>query len=546
MKVLLIYPQRDPRSNVRSQYEWKKLFELVYWPFPSRGGGLNVNVLDTLASLAPPGVEIRTINEHTQVIDFDEKADLIAISCMVTHATRAYEIADEFRSRGIPVVMGGYHPFMMNQFQTEEEVLKHVDSICISEGDYIWSEILEDARKGQLKRIYKQDEQTDMQTVKHGLKSTPRQWLDYLYMTVQASRGCPFHCNFCSIILMLGNKMRYKTPEAVVAELEQVYRRDILGKTLGRPIFFVDDNIFGVPKEFKRILRAIVELNKKYPRFKTFYGCQVTINVTKDEEAMELLREAGFFQVFIGMESLEPAVLKQYDKGHNVGYDYDVAIQKLRSYGIEVVASFIFGQDLETKQAFDAAFDFYDRNNIIYPYCNILTPNQKQWMEYDEAGRIMTREWKLYDAQHTVFVPMNMRPVELQQGYIDLMTRVFDYTNIRKRLIKAFVEGGAKQMWLPYPLHIAVYLKTLAQLKLAGDKDAYRFTRSLQPYILNNSLSVLNVLFQIDQHDFAVKNLGSLAEHSHELDVPSWQERQAAGTVKPARLPLVTQMAEGS
>jgi len=525
MKVLIIYPQRDPRSSVRSQYEWKKLFELVYWPFPSRGGGLNVNVLDTLASLAPPGVEICTVNEHTQEVNFDEKADLVAITCMITHATRAYEIADEFRRRGIPVVMGGYHPFMMHQFQRDAEVFEHVDSICISEGDYIWPEILEDARQGRLKRVYKQEQATDMHTVEHRLMSRPRQWLDYLYMTVQASRGCPFHCNFCSIILMLGNKMRYKTPEAITKELERVYQSDLLGRTLGRPIFFVDDNIFGIPKEFKRILRAVIALNKKYPRFKTYYGCQVTINITKDKEAMELLREAGFFQVFIGLESLQPAVLGQYDKGHNVGYDYDVAIQTLRSYGIEVVASFIFGQDLETEAAFDAAFDFFDRNNIIYPYCNILVPNQKQWLEYYDAGRILTREWKLYDAQHTVFIPMNMRPIEIQKKYIALMTRLFAYTNVRKRLIKAFVEGGAKQMWLPYPLQIAVYLKTLAALAAKRDWESLRFAWSLRPYIVKNQLSVLNILFQIDQHHFALKNQGSLGEHSYSLDVPSWQER---------------------
>jgi radical SAM superfamily enzyme YgiQ (UPF0313 family) len=458
---------------------------------------------------------------------------------MVTHATRAYEIADEFRRRGVPVVMGGYHPFMLNEFKREHEVLEHVDSICISEGDYVWPEILEDARQGRLKPVYKQDRTTDMHAIQHRVMTRPRQWLDYLYMTVQASRGCPFHCNFCSIIMMLGNTMRYKSAEAITAELEPIYQRDLLGRTLGRPIFFVDDNIFGVPKEFKRILRAIIALNKRYPRFKTYYGCQVTINVTKDKEAMELLREAGFFQVFIGMESLEPAVLRQYDKRHNVGYDYDQAIQTLRTYGIEVVASFIFGQDLETAEAFDAAFDFYDRNNVIYPYCNILTPNQKQWMEFDEQGRILTREWRLYDAQHTVFVPANMRPIELQQGYIDLMLRLFDYGNVRKRLIKAFVEGGAKQMWLPYPLQLAVYAKTLAALVAKRDWEALRFALSLRSYVLKNTLSVLNILFQIDQHDFAVKNRGSLAEHPYPLDVPSWQERHPAPPTTLPTLPVV-------
>jgi hypothetical protein len=156
-------------------------------------------------------------------------------------------------------------------------------------------------------------------------------------------------------------------------------------------------------------------------------------------------------------------------------------------------------------------------------------------LDYEEAGRILTRDWNLYDAQHTVFVPANLRPVELQQGYIDLMTRIFDYDNIRKRLIGAFIEGKAKQMWLPYWLEVAVYLKTLAALVLKGDREGYRFAQSLRPYILKNQLSVLNLLFQIDQHDFAVRNLGSLVEHPYDLDVPSWQERHPGG-IPAARL----------
>ena len=528
MKVLLIYPKRDPRSQVRSQYEWKKLLELIYWPFPAHGCGLYVNVLDTLASLAPPGVDVHTINEqHLEEIDFDEKVDLVALTCMVTHATRAYEIADEFRRRGVPVVMGGYHPFMLNLFEMEEEVLAHADSICISEGDDIWPQILEDARSGQLKRVYKQDHQTDMRATRHRLVTRPGRWLRYLYMTFQVSRGCPFHCNFCSIIMMLGNRMRYKTPEVITSELEQLYQRDLLGATLGRPIFFVDDNIYGDPKEFKQILRAIIALNARYPKFKAYFGSQLTINVAKDREALELLREAGFVQVFIGFESLQPAVLRSYDKRQNVAVDYDQAVRTLREYRIEVVASFIFGQDLEGPEAFEAAYDFFDRNNIVYPYCNILTPNHKQWKEFEAAGRILSLEWKLYDAQHTVFIPANMRPIELQTGYVALMRRLFDYANIRKRLIATFVEGGANQFRLPYPLQVMVYLKTLAALVAKRDWEGYRFVQSLRSYILQDRLSVLNVLFQIDQHDCAVKNEATLAEHPFDLDIPSWRERLA-------------------
>ncbi len=525
MNVLIIYPKRDPQSPVRTQFDWQKVFELVSWPLPLRGYGLYLNVLDTLASLAPPEVNVRTINENIEEIDFGAKVDLVALTCMVTTATRGYDIADEFRKRGVPVIMGGYHPFIAHQFKMEDEVLNHVDSLCISEGDYLWPEILRDAQRGQLQRTYQQEQYTEMTSIEHRFMTSPWHWLHYGFMTIQASRGCPFHCNFCSIISMLGNKMRYKTPEAIAKELEPLYQKDILGRTIGRHLFLVDDNIYGSPKEFKRVLRAIVELNQRYPKFKPYYGSQLTINIIKDKEALELLRDAGFFYVFVGLESLDPAVLRSYEKHHNIAFDYDQAVHTLRSYGIEVVSSFIFGQDAETPAVFDQAFDFFARNHTISPYFNILVPNASQWEQFYQEGRILTKEWRLYDAQHTVFIPMKMRPIGLQRGFIDLVRRVFDYKNIQKRMIGAFVEGGSRQMLLPYSLQLFFYLKTLAALAAKRDWEAYRFVIDLRPYILKNQLSMFSIIFQIDQHDYALKNQATLAEHPYDLDIPSWEER---------------------
>ena len=143
-----------------------------------------------------------------------------------------------------------------------------------------------------------------MTSVRHRIVTRPSQWFRFGILSLQASRGCPFHCEFCSIITMLGNRMRYKTPEQIVAELEPIYEKDILGYTVGRLIFFVDDNIYGNPKQFKAILRAIIGLNRRYPRFKRYLGSQLTINVTKDRETLELMQEAGFAHVFVGLESL--------------------------------------------------------------------------------------------------------------------------------------------------------------------------------------------------------------------------------------------------
>jgi len=365
-----------------------------------------------------------------------------------------------------------------------------------------------------------------MTSIEHRIVTGRWQWLRYGQMTIQASRGCPFHCNFCSIITMLGNKMRYKTPEAITKELEPIYQRDLLGRTVGRLIFLVDDNIYGNPKEFKRVLKAIVKLNQRYPNFKPYFGSQLTINITKDKEALELLREAGLNTVVVGLESLDPKVLRSYEKHHNIAFDYDEAVHTLRSYGIEIVSSFIFGQDLETRAVFDAAFRFFERNHTVYPYFNIFVPNHSQWEQYYNQGRILTKEWRLYDAQHTVFIPMKMRPIELQQGFIELVNRVFDYKNIKGRLVGAFVNGGSKQMMLPYPLQMSFYLKTLAALAWKRDWEGYRFVMDLRPYILKNQLSMLSVMFQIDQHDFALKNRAALAEHPYDLAIPAWEGRR--------------------
>jgi hypothetical protein len=333
--------------------------------------------------------------------------------------------------------------------------------------------------------------------------------------------------------------MRYKTPDAVVRELEPLYQKDLVGRTVGRVIFMVDDNVYGNPKEFKAVLRAIIKLNNRNPGFKPYFGSQLTINIVKDKEALELLREVGYNYVFVGLESLDPVILRSYEKYHNIAFEYDAAVQTLRSYGIEMISSFIFGQDGETQAIFDEAFDFFARNNTVYPYFNILVPNAKQWEQFNGEGRILTAGklydgWRLYDAQHTVFVPMKMRPLELQLGFIDLVKRAFDYENVKKRLLGAFVYGSSKQLTLPRPLQILFYFKTLAALALKGDWESYRFVSDLSPHILKNQLSMLHVIFQIDQHDYALKNQATLAEHPFDLDVPSWEETLTARAAKAA------------
>jgi radical SAM superfamily enzyme YgiQ (UPF0313 family) len=522
-RVLLVYPCRDIDSQVRTQFSQEQIHALVMWPFKARTYGLAFNGLETLASITPDWVDVTVANENLDTIDFDGDYDLVALTVMVTNATRACQIADRFRKRGVKVVMGGYYPYMVG-----EHALSHADSICAGEAEHVWEDMLSDARDGKLKPIYEQAEKTDMSQVTHLPKPERARWMRHVSLTLQASRGCPFDCEFCSIVVMLGHTMRYKTPESICAELEQIYKHDLMGRYARRPIFFVDDNIFGNPKQFKEICRAIIQLNKKYPKFNPSFGSQLTINVTKDKEALSLMREAGFYNIFIGLESTSVDVLRSYKKYHNVAFDYDEAVGTMREYGMEVIASFIFGTDAETTECFDAAFDFFDRNNVLYPYFNILTPIGKQWKRYLMEGRLLTVKPRLYDAHHTVFVPMKMRPIELQRGFIDLVDRVLSYDQIKKRLIGAASKHVNERMIMSTMVEMGLYYKIAATLKLQGDLEGLRFVQDMKPHIQAGKVSMVSVLIQLDQHDFAVRNRLTLAEHRYNLDVPSWEERPEA------------------
>src|SRR3984893_2033835 len=162
LRVLLVYPRRDVDSQVRTQFSQEHIHRLLLWPFRARTYGLAFNGLETLASLTPDWVDLEIANENLDTIDFDGAYDLVAITAMVTNATRACQIADRFRNRNIKVVMGGYYPYMVPTHS-----LNHADAICSSEAEHVWSKILTDARDGTLQRNYEQTEKTDMSQIAH-------------------------------------------------------------------------------------------------------------------------------------------------------------------------------------------------------------------------------------------------------------------------------------------------------------------------------------------------------------------------------------------
>ncbi|MGH9481953.1 MAG: hypothetical protein ACRD1L_07640, partial [Terriglobales bacterium] len=252
----------------------------------------------------------------------------------------------------------------------------------------------------------------------------------------------------------------------------------------------------------------------------------------KDKEALALLEEAGFYNIFMGLESQDPATLRSYNKLHNIAFKYEDAIQTMRAHGMEVIASFIFGTDSDTLASFDAAYDFFDRSNVLYPYFNILTPTANQWKRFLAEGRILTVKAKLYDAHHTVFVPMKMTPRQLQEGFINLVSRTFDYGNLAKRMRAVYVDAPAREVKLALPpaMEKLMYHKLHFTLARRGDRDSVRFLEELRPHIMAGRIPIASVLLQIDQHDWAVRNTQTLAEHRYSLDVPAWGDRSREDT----------------
>ncbi|HET9783456.1 MAG TPA: radical SAM protein [Terriglobales bacterium] len=525
---MLVYPKRDPQSQVRTQFSMERVHELAFWPLRGKSYGLQFNGLESLAALTPSWVDLTVINENLRDIDMDADVDMVAITVMVTNATRAYQIADHFRKRKVKVVMGGYHPFMI-----PHNSLAHADAICTTEAEYVWEEMLRDCRDGKLRQVYAQTQKTDMTNTLHLPTVRRWQWLHQVSLTLQASRGCPFSCDFCSIVQMLGHDMRYKTPENLCRELEVIFQNDWMGRLFYRPIFFVDDNIFGHPKTLKELLRAIIKLRARYPGYRPVFGSQMTINVYKDKEALALLEEAGFYNIFMGLESQDPETLRSYNKLHNIAFKYEDAIATMREHGMEVIASFIFGTDGDTEACFDAAYDFFDRCNVLYPYFNILTPTANQWKRFLAEGRILTVKAKLYDAHHTVFIPMKMTPRRLQQGFINLVSRTFDYRNIAKRMKAIYVDTQQREVKLALPLWLekAFYRKVHFTMNVRQDYEAMAFLEELRPYVFAGQVPMASVLLQIDQHDWATRNALTMSEHRYNLDVPAWQDRAREETV---------------
>ncbi len=388
-----------------------------------------------LKSLTPDDVEVEFFDERLEEIPTDTRTDLVALTVETYTARRSYQIATEFRRRGVPVVMGGYHPSFL-----PDEALNFADSVVVGDAEGIWPGVVEDARLGQLKEIYQQSEFASLDSVRpdrsvfKGKKYAPIGMIQY-------GRGCKYNCDFCSIRAFYGASLRQRPVGAVVEEIRRVGRKHV---------FFVDDNIFvDVPKA-KEFFEALIPLNISW-------SCQVSIDVTNDPELMELMRRSGCMTALVGFESLNRSNLQQMKKSWNLKHhDYQKSIDILRRAGIMIYGMFVFGYDEDTPESFDETVQFAIKNKFSLANFNPLTPTPKAPLfdRLRSEGRLIHDRWWLdenYRYGHATFHPRNMTAQQLTEGCFRARKKFNTYRSIASRLWRPRTN-------LRSPLRLGVYL----------------------------------------------------------------------------------------
>jgi len=489
MKIALVIPRNGSESE-RSFYDYK--FGTTF--LLSRKHISYLLAIPTLTSLTPPQHEIRVFDENIEDIDYAWKADLAGITVRTMFANRAYEISEAYRTRGIKTILGGIHPSMC-----PEDALPHCDSVVIGEAEEIWHTVLQDAENGHLKRVYKAEKFADLTAAPIPDRSSLSK-NRYLLDIVQTTKGCPFHCEFCSVHAFDGQTIRSKTVEQVIREIQSISGSHASYKKK-KAIFFADDNIMA-DKAFAR------ELFSALRPYNINWMCQASINISQESEILELMRESGCGAVFIGFESISQENLAMMHKGINRRYNYLEAIRKIQSYGILVHSSFIVGYDFDSHETFDDLIAFIRESNLLMPLINILTPlpGTKLFKRLEDEGRILHKDWSKYDTQHVVFSPAGMSPEELLQGYRKVMRSVYSFDSISNKLNYYWGRDFWKRPNELDPVKFSyrfLFAVRLATLLISGDRDRSRFIMRILPHVFDRQVRISTILALMNYNNFA-------------------------------------------
>lgn len=379
----------------------------------------------TLVGLTPPDVEISYYDERVESINFDALTDVAAITVETYTAKRAYEIAAEYHKRGVKTLLGGYHVTLI-----PDEAQGYADSIMVGYAEPLWEQVIRDAERGTLQRRYTQNK---AQPYAYGM---PRrdifQGKPYFKLScLETGRGCPLHCNFCSIAAATSSRYNARSIDSIVAEIASLKNRNV---------FFVDDNFVGNLKHARDLCRELIPL-------KINWLGQGTLNMARDEKLLEIMAESGCAGVLIGFESLRHDTLRLMDKQLNVVMgDYKKLIDRLHHHGIGLYGTFIFGYDSEsvddTLRTAEAAIDF---GLFIAAFNHLLPfPGTPLYEQFRCEGKLTDEQWWLSPAFRfgdVPFTPKNMTAQELHELCLKARRRFYSLPGMIRR--SANIRGNA-------------------------------------------------------------------------------------------------------
>lgn len=404
-----------------------------------------------LAARTPPHIETVLLDERLEAIPLDARFDLIALTVETFTARRAYQIAAAYRARGIPVVMGGYHPTLL-----PEEALEHADAIVIGDAEHVWEQLLADVAAGRLQRVYRGVPGQALEDLRierglfHGKAYLP-------ISLAQFGRGCRFACDFCSIHAFYGTHQTQRPIPDLVAELARLPRR--------RPVFFVDDNLFARRDVLEKMLHALIPLRLRW-------CAQMTIDVARDAQLLDLLAESGCMMALIGFESLSRDNLRQMRKPWNhVAGDYISVVRRFQERGIMVYGTFVFGYDHDGPEAFAAAADFALEARLAIANFNPLTPTPGTplYRHLDRDGRLLYKRWWMdadYRFGQTVFRPAAITPAQLEDGCYEARRRFYAYGSILRR-----APIGSALLSGPFKLGVMLLANWISRREIAAKRN---------------------------------------------------------------------------
>jgi radical SAM superfamily enzyme YgiQ (UPF0313 family) len=430
-------------------------FEISYWgleymmPLVGKRATMPVSSLPLIAALTPGEHQVTIIDENVEAIDFERaaRADIVGVTGLSVQRFRMREILTELKERGAFTVVGGAWVTVQENYFGEL-----ADTIFIGEAEETWPSFLKDFTQGAPKCRYEQKQKTDMTKVPPPRFDLLRMH-HYLSGSVQFSRGCPFQCEFCDIIVTFGRRPRLKTSAQVIAELEGL-------RGLGmREVFIVDDNLIGNKKAIKEVLKEVIAYQERLGYPFTFFT-EASLDLAEDGELMRLMVEANIRTVFIGIESPNEEALKETRKFQNVRPVGSIAqrVRRVQDAGLEVTCGMIVGFDNDTLPIFEAQKRFLEEARIANAMVGMLAaiPKTPLHERLVREGRLDTNDVSEFG---TNVIPLRMTREELRDGYLKMMREVSEPASYFQRVDSLYLEGklpinrGLTRYWQRRPWH---------------------------------------------------------------------------------------------